>query len=532
MDPNAQPPETAAPPEAAAETAPAPEARPAEAAPAAEAPPAPLSPLDLLREAMEKGEPVPGTVVGQRGKLGLDVDLGGGFVVLCPMDEVDLRHQKNPGKLVGEKLLFQVKEATEASILVSQRAQLARESDARARAAREKAVPGAILEGKVVSLQPFGAFVDIGGIEGLIHLSELSADRVAHPREVLKVGETVKVQVVEVRHDPVKGDRIALSRKAIAPSAWDQATAELAVGQKIAGKIARVVKWGVFVEILPDVQGLVHVSALSPARFERPSELVKTGDPIEVEVTEVDRVKKRISLRRIPTEAEVAAADADHAAVREAKRLERLAEKERKARAKLPAHERLKAGEIVDATVDRLEPYGAFVKIAGGGRGMIHVSEAGLPEGGTLEKDLPPGTKLRAAVIEIATDPTPRIRLSRKAVAEIEGGKSAESYVAEKALLAAAEAPARRGPRPGAPRKAGARPKEAGAPAGKAEGGEKPRRERKGPPRERPAGPRVGDGSAGRRAEAEAGGHGGRSKPGKLGTLGDLFKAKLAAKKG
>ncbi len=459
-----------------------PESIPIEEAPPPEALPV-LSPLDLLREAKEKREPVPGVVVSQRGSVGLDVDLGGGFVVLCPMDEVDLRHQKNPGKLVGQQLLFQVKEATPEEILLSQRRQLAIESDVRALKARERATPGAVLTGKVVRIRPHGVYVDIGGIEGFIRRPDLAEEAPADPGEAVTMGEEIQVKVLEIRHDPVKGDRILVSRKALLPSAWERATEGIAVGQKLSGKILRVMEWGgLLVELLPGVTGRVRREALSPEGFPRPEGLT-AGDSVEVEVVAIHRETQKISLRRLPGEKEVAEVDARRAA--------RRAERER---AKLPAHERLSVGEIVEATIDRLEPYGAFVKIAGGGRGMIHVSEAALGKDETLEKALPPGTKLRVAVIEIATEPSPRIRLSRAAVSAVEGGQKVESYLAQKALLAAA-----------APRHRPLPPRRERRPAPEARGERRPRDEGRSPREE---------------------------KPGKLGTLGDLFKAKLAAKKG
>jgi predicted RNA-binding protein with RPS1 domain len=239
--------------------------------------------------------------------------------------------------------------------------------------------------------------------------------------------------------------------------------------------------------------------------------VVKPGDEIEVEVLGIDKEKKRLSLKRVPSEAELAAAEGEKEARRAANREKRQQAKERKALAKLKPHERLKVGQVVEATVDRIESYGLFVKIQGGGRGMIHVSESGTPKGADLEKELPPGTKIKAVVLEISLEPAPRIRLSRAAVEKVEAGQTVEAYAAEKALLAAANRPAReahgpRGPRPRRP------PRPAGDGAVEAKAGEP--RERRGPRKP----PREGLTPS-------------KPKPGGLGTLGDLFKAKLAQKK-
>ncbi len=494
-------------PQAAA--APEPAEAPAEPAPGP-------TPLDLLREAQEQKLPVEGRVVAQRGSLGLDVDLGGGILALCPRAEIDVRHSENPGKLVGETLKFLVKEVLERDVLLSRRALLEAESNARVAEARKRAVPGALLKGKVTSIREFGAFVDIGGLEGLVHVSELTRERGTHPQDVVSVGQEIEVVVLEVKREPGKGDRISLSRKALEPSAFDQFAAGLAEGAKLAGKVVKLQPYGAFVEIAPGINGLVHLSALSPKRISGPSEVVKEGDEIQVEVLSVDREKKRIALKRTPTEQEAEAAEAERAGRREANREKRQKAKERRELAKKKPHERYEVGEVVQATVDRLEPYGLFVKLEHGGRGMIHVSEAGLEKDQKLEEAFPQGTKIAAAVLQIETEPTPRIRLSRLAAKKIEEGGTLESYLAEKALVAASDRvrPGRPGAdgKPRGPR----RPRPPAAKAGAAaEGeataggprGERPRRERSGPP----PGP--------------------KQKPGKLGTLGDLFRAKLEATK-
>jgi small subunit ribosomal protein S1 len=491
-------------PEVTPEEAPGSTPPEAERPPSPEAPAAPeLSPQALLREAQEKALPVEGKVLAQRGSVGLDVDLGGGILALCPMAEVDVRHSENPGKLVGETLKFLVKDCGEKEVVLSRRALLEAESSARVAEARKRAVPGAVLKGKVTSVREFGVFVDIGGLEGLVHVSELSHDRVTDPHKVVKKGDEIEVKVLEVKHEPGKGDRISLSRKAVEPSAFDKAVETLAEGQKLKGKVARLSTFGAFVEVAPGVTGLVHLSALSPLKVVEPGDVVKPGEDIEVEVLGIDKEKKRLSLRRLPSEAELAAAEGEKEARRAANREKRQQAKERKALAKLKPHERLKVGQIVEATVDRIEPYGFFVKIQGGGRGMIHVSESGVEKGQELEKALPAGTKIKAVVLEVTVDPSPRIRLSRAAVEAVEAGKTVESYLAEKALLAAADRPERpRGPRR-PPRPEGA--KQAAGREGEAR-------------RERPRKPREGLAPN-------------KPKPGGLGTLGDLFKAKLAQKK-
>ena len=262
---------------------------------------------------------------------------------------------------------------------------------------------------------------------------------------------------------------------------------------------------------------------------------MKEGDEIDVEVLGVDKEKHRIALKRIPTEPELAAAAEQKEAKKVQNRERRQKAKEAKERAKLKPHERLKAGEIVEVTVDRLEPYGLFVKIGGGGRGMIHVSEMGTPKGTDHAKEFPSGTKFKAAVLEISAGrkpalpadarrpeagasagPSPKIRLSKAAVEKIEAGATVEGYLAEKALLAAAEKP-KREPRSAQPRRGPRDPKAASGPRSN---GERPQRAA-GSRDPRSRNPREGS-TPGALAKPQKGG---------LGTLGDLFKAKLAQKK-
>jgi small subunit ribosomal protein S1 len=415
-------------------------------------------------------------------------------------------------------------------------------------------VPGAVLKGRVTSVREFGAFVDIGGIEGLVHVSELSHERVANPKSVVKVGDEIEVQVLKVEHEAGKSDRISLSRKAREPSAFEKTADALVEGQKLKGKVARLSAFGAFVEIAPGVHGLVHLSALSPTRIGKPEDVVKEGDEIDVEVLGVDKEKHRIALKRIPTEPELAAAAEQKEAKKAHNRERRQKAKEAKERAKLKPHERLKAGEIVEVTVDRLEPYGLFVKIGGGGRGMIHVSEMGTPRGTDHAKEFPSGTKFKAVVLEISggkkpalpadagpalpdkapadqgsdsprggkpeagtsAGASPKIRLSKAAVEKIEAGATVEGYLAEKALLAAAEKP-KREPRSAQPRRGPRDPKSASGPRS---GGERPQRS-SGPRDARSRNPREGS-TPGALSKPQKGGPG---------TLGDLFKAKLAQKK-
>ncbi len=476
--------------------------------------------LLLLEDAKARELPVSGKVVAH-GPRGLDVDLGAGILALCPNAEVG-RDVENPGHLVGETLEFRVKEVAR-EVILSRKLALKGATAHRKEVAQEVRLRlgrGAIHTGKVVSLRDFGAFVDLGGgVEGLIHLSELSHERVGHPKDVVSVGQEVQVQVLKVDYDAHKGERIGLSLKALQKSAWDRALEELKEGQKVQGKVTSLKEFGAFVELAPGVQGLIHQTEMGTKRRVAPQAVVKEGDEVEVEILGIDREKRRISLHRVPPQEEVAEAKAQAKERRDKRKAE---EKERRERAKLKPWERIKPGDILEGSVDRIEPYGFFIALRGGGRGMVHHSEMGGPPEGKEPKPLaelfPKGTKIDVAVLEI--DAEHRIRLSRAAVEKIKGGATPQSYLKQKAERDLAEKLVRSADKPLPPRRperGGDRPARRPAKVGAPEAAARPAGNDARPPR-RPRAPEA------RAPKAPAKGV-------SLGTLGDLFKAKLAQKK-
>jgi small subunit ribosomal protein S1 len=486
--------------------------------------------LLLLLNARDHDHTVEGRVAAQ-GPRGLEIDLGGGIFAVCPPSEIG-SDVDNPGHLVGQTISFKVKDASEAGVVLSRKeAAPSASPDAEARAeeaaeVRRRLRPSAIMAGRISRIREFGAFVDLGGgVEGLIHLSELAHERVTSPKEVVQPGQAVEVQVLKVDYDAHKGERISLSLKALTKSVWERASAELKEGQKLTGRVTRLQPFGAFVELSPGVSGLIHVSALGGKRHAPPGDLVAVGDEVQVEVLGVDQEKHRISLKRLLSEEETAERRQARAALREQKKAE-ARQKQEEARKK--PHERLKPGDVIDAIVDRIEPYGFFLQIKGGGRGMVHVSEMGAPPEGTdsrkpLAEQFPKGAQIKVAVLEIDADH--RIRLSRAAVPEMEKGTTPEVYLKHKSqheleekLLRSASKPLKpkAGPRRPAPdRRPAARGSEGtprGPPGAQAGASERPaRRER--PPNQRSGGP----------ARPE--------KSGGLGTLGDLLKAKLQQRK-
>jgi small subunit ribosomal protein S1 len=156
-----------------------------------------------------------------------------------------------------------------------------------------------VLKGTVTALKDYGAFVDLGGVEGMVHVSELAFGRVSHPKEVLSVGQRVEVAVLRIEKtaDPKHPERIALSIRALAPDPWQEVERRFSVGARVKGTVTRLAPFGAFVELAPGVEGLVHVSELgAERRITHPHNVVKPGDPVEATVLSVDTAKRRMGL--------------------------------------------------------------------------------------------------------------------------------------------------------------------------------------------------------------------------------------------
>jgi small subunit ribosomal protein S1 len=272
-------------------------------------------------EAAQTGLPVEGLVTGAN-KGGIEVDVMGQRA-FCPMSQIDVRFVGDPTTLVGQRFRFRVQKADERDIVLSRRALLEEERAELARKTRERLEPGAAFEGTVTSVQDYGAFVDIGGIEGLVHVSELAWDRVSRPGDLLRQGDKVQVQVLKVEEDSRKGTRISLSVKALVP---------------------------------------------------RPEPVAAPPRP-----TTAPPPPPRV-------------------------------------------------GDVVKGTVDRVEPYGVFVRFAGG-RGLVPAAETGTPRGQDLRKAFPAGAEITVLVTEI--DERGRIRLSRAQAEAADERREASEYMAK-----------------------------------------------------------------------------------------------------
>lgn len=253
-----------------------------------------------LLQAFELGLPIEGTVT-EAIKGGLSVDVAG-VRAFCPASQVDVRFVEDLTPLVGQRLSFRVtsyQPGPRGNLVLSRRAVLEEERAAQRAELVDKVVPGAVLRGTVVSIKPFGAFVDLGGLEGMLHVSELGYARIESPEEVVSVGQEVTVVVLKVEpsEDVRKPARIALSLKALEADPWIEATKALVVGGTVTGKVTRLQPFGAFVEIAPGLEGLVHISELGAGRrVNHPREVVKLGQDVEVTILAVDADKHRIGL--------------------------------------------------------------------------------------------------------------------------------------------------------------------------------------------------------------------------------------------
>ena len=253
-----------------------------------------------LEQALEHGIAVEGVVTGQN-KGGFDVQIAGQRA-FCPAGQIDVR-RSDAAQYVGQRLSFRVTkiESGGRNIVVSRRQLLEEEAAAKASETWQRLELGAVVRGTVTSLREFGAFVDIGGVEGLVHVSELGYARVENPAEVLEIGQAVEAQVVKLEPDPSGGrGRVGLSLRALAADPWQSAVERFPAGTTAKGTVRRLEPFGAFVEIAPGLDGLVHVSRLArDRRVSHPRQVVTIGQAVDVTVVSVDPEKRRMTLSMV-----------------------------------------------------------------------------------------------------------------------------------------------------------------------------------------------------------------------------------------
>jgi len=300
--------------------------------------------LDALRQMYENHLPVEGKITG-RNKGGFDVSVSG-LRAFCPLSQIALGKIENPDAFLNQTYDFRVTEMSDDGrrIVVSRAALLKEEAANRAEETRRAVVPGAVLIGRVKTITPFGAFVDLGGVDGLLHVSEMSRRRVTDPKEVVQVGQEVHVKVIKVDND---GKRISLSMKDQEPDPWSDVADRYPAGSQFNGKIVRSTDFGYFIEVEPGLDGLVHLSQL-PFGVKPGDDTVQIGSSVTGWVREVDPSRKRLSLSL----REVAVSDPWEG-----------------------AGQKYSIGKVVEGTVDHTGAPGVFVQLEPGLTGLIPNSE-------------------------------------------------------------------------------------------------------------------------------------------------------------
>jgi small subunit ribosomal protein S1 len=333
-----------------------------------------------LAVAADTGVPVEGKVAAVV-KGGYEVTVGG-LRAFCPFSQMEQRRVDAAEEYVGRVLEFRITKFAEngRNIVLSRRQLLEAQAAKVAEETRKKVLPGAVLPGTVAALADFGAFVDLGGVQGLVPVSEISHARVSRPADRLRVGDRVTVKVLKV--DDEKG-RFTLSLKALEGDPWTAVPGKLRERQIVRGRAVRATDFGVFVELLPGVDGLLHVSEIPRSRHAAMREAVAGAADVNVMLVNIDTEKRRIALALAPEDAVVGDEMASGVAV----------------------------GAVLMGTVERAEPFGVFVRLGPGQTGLVPSAELGASRGTDQRKAFPVGAELKVVVLAIE-DGGRRIRLS------------------------------------------------------------------------------------------------------------------------
>jgi small subunit ribosomal protein S1 len=350
-----------------------------------------------LAAAAQTGIPVEGKVAGVI-KGGYEVTVGG-LRSFCPFSQMEIRRVATPEDYIGKVLEFRVTKYGEngRNIVLSRRQILEERAAEAAEVTRQKVIPGAVLPGTVASLADFGAFIDLGGIQGLVPMSEISHVRVARAGDRLQLGEAVTVKVMRV--DEEKG-RISLSLKALEGDPWEGVSGRLRERQVVRGRFVRAAEFGIFVELLPGIDGLLHVSEIPRSRQGALREAVAANAEVDVIVLTIDTAKRRIGLALAPENA--AAGDQFESSVT--------------------------VGAVLVGTVERVENFGAFVRLGPGQTGLVPNAELGTQRGTDYRKAFPAGTELKVLVLAIEEGGR-RIRLSHTQALAREERAEAQEYL-------------------------------------------------------------------------------------------------------
>ena len=325
-----------------------------------------------LEKQFEKGEKVQG-VIFNKVKGGFTVDLDGA-VAFLPGSQVDIRPVRDIGPLMHQPMAFQIlkMDRRRGNIVVSRRTVL---EESRAEQRTEivaKLAEGQVIDGLVKNITDYGAFIDLGGIDGLLHVTDMAWRRVNHPSEILNVGDTVKVQIIRINPDT---QRISLGMKQLLSDPWQAIEAKYPVQARFTGTVTNIADYGAFVELEPGVEGLIHVSEMSWTKKNvHPGKIVSTSQQVEVQILEVDPNKRRISLGLKQTQ-------------------------DNPWDSFLAAHPK---GSTIEGPIRNITEFGLFVGLDGGVDGMVHLSDLDWNKAGDEAiKDYKKGDVVKAVVLDV-----------------------------------------------------------------------------------------------------------------------------------
>ncbi|MEH6791539.1 30S ribosomal protein S1 [Parasphingorhabdus sp.] len=339
---------------------------------------------DKLEKEYDEGNRVEGVIFG-RVKGGFTVDLDGA-VAFLPGSQVDVRPVRDVAPLMDIAQPFQIlkMDRKRGNIVVSRRAILEETRAEQRSGLIESLAEGQVTEGVVKNITDYGAFVDLGGIDGLLHVTDLSYKRVNHPNEMINIGDTLKVQIIKINKDT---QRISLGMKQLESDPWDSATEKYGVGTKLTGSVTNITEYGAFVELEPGIEGLVHVSEMSWTKKNvHPGKIVSTSQEVEVIVLEVDTEKRRISLGLKQAQSNPWTDFADTHPV----------------------------GSTVEGEVKNATEFGLFIGLEGDVDGMVHMSDIAWGISGEDALNLHhKGEQVKAIVLDIDVEKE-RISLGMK----------------------------------------------------------------------------------------------------------------------
>lgn len=354
---------------------------------------------DAIKGAYRSGVPVEGLVTDER-KGGYSVTVFG-RPAFCPYSQMDIVSGGSPESYVGKKFFFKITDFSDRgrNIVLSRRKTLEEERRKKILELKQTLHEGDIVRGIVRKLAQFGAFVDIGGLEGLIPISELAWSRVESVSDVVSVGDEISAKITGLDWEK---NRISLSLKQVQENPWDSVTSRYVEGRETRGTITRLVTFGAFVELEPGIEGLIHISNLGKGRrINHPREVVNTGDQIKVRITSVNKGEKRVSLELI---SERTLDDAGEPAIE------------------------IIEGVIVTGEVQAIKDYGLFVNLPGGKTGLLRNIEIGDFSQRELRKKYPPGSMVNVKVISVDPE-SGKIGLSVKALENIDEQNQIKEYL-------------------------------------------------------------------------------------------------------